>query len=199
MTTSLDAAGVGVVGVLRLRLLHRLAEADGGRTTLPRRRSYPDVPVLVLNGDLDLRTDVYQARAGGRELPQLHLRRGPATPATSPPSSTPTRAPSVIARRFIATLDAGDTSCTDDIPEHRVVQPFRRDSARASRRPTWPASRDESTARDRRAAYVAVETVADVVDRWYAIPGYTGNGLYGGQFSMYSTPAATRSPPGSGR
>ena len=37
------------------------------------------------------------------------------------------------------------------------------------------------------AAWVAVETLADVVDRWYAIPGYTGSGLYGGKFTMTTT------------
>ena len=36
-------------------------------------------------------------------------------------------------------------------------------------------------------AYVTVEAIADVIDRWYAIPGYTGIALYGGKFSMYST------------
>ena len=43
------------------------------------------------------------------------------------------------------------------------------------------------TPQDRRAAYVAMEAVADVIDRWYAIPGYTGSGLYGGKFTMTST------------
>ncbi len=32
-----------------------------------------------------------------------------------------------------------------------------------------------------------MESVADVIDRWYAIPGYTGAGLYGGRFGMYTT------------
>jgi carbon monoxide dehydrogenase subunit G len=40
-----------------------------------------------------------------------------------------------------------------------------------------------------------METVADVIDRWYAIPGYTGVGLFGGKFSMttnYTLPFVTR-------
>ncbi len=34
---------------------------------------------------------------------------------------------------------------------------------------------------------MTVETIADVIDRWYAVPGYSGAGLYGGKWSMDNT------------
>jgi hypothetical protein len=146
---------------------------------------YPDVPVLVLNGDLDLRTDVYQAREVAQNFPRSTYveipHAGHVTAIFDPDACA-----SAITRRFIRTLDAGDSSCTDDIPEHRVVQRFATKAAGVPQADVAGAA-DRSTARDRRAAYVAVEAVADVVDRWYAIPGYTGTSLYGGKFSMYST------------
>ena len=95
------------------------------------------------------------------------------------------RCPSVIVRRFVRTLDAGDTSCVDAISEHRVV--LFAETAAGAPQASVASDADDSTARDRRAAYVTVEAIADVIDRWYAIPGYTGVGLYGGQFSMYNT------------
>ena len=34
---------------------------------------------------------------------------------------------------------------------------------------------------------MAVQAIADVIDRWYAIPGYSGTSLYGGRFHMTNT------------
>src|SRR5262249_53586303 len=91
-----------------------------------------------------------------------------------------------IVRRFVATLATGSTACTAQIPEHRLVARFAARTADAV--PAAVAtSHDRSSVDDRRAATVAVEAVADVIDRWYAIPGYTGVGLYGGRFSMTTT------------
>jgi pimeloyl-ACP methyl ester carboxylesterase len=146
---------------------------------------FPDVPVLVLNGDFDLRTDIYQAREVAANFPSsTYVEVANAGHVTAIYDAD--RCASAITRRFIATLDAGDTSCAVRTPEHRAVHRFveyASDAPQAS----VAGAQDESTARDRRAAYVTMESVADVIDRWYAIPGYTGRGLYGGRFSMYST------------
>ena len=37
-----------------------------------------------------------------------------------------------------------------------------------------------------------MESVADVIDRWYAIPGTPASGLYGGQFSHVHDDRLTR-------
>ena len=147
--------------------------------------SYPNVPTLVLNGDLDIRTDVYQARAVARNFPRSAYLEVPNIGHVTALYDADACASSIV-RRFVLTVAVGDTSCLTRIPEHRLVQRF---AERAADAPEAVAasSTDRSTPTDRRAAWVAVETLADVVDRWYAIPGYTGSGLYGGKFTMTST------------
>jgi pimeloyl-ACP methyl ester carboxylesterase len=146
---------------------------------------YPNTPVLVLNGDLDLRTDVYQAREVADNFPNSTYVEVPNFGHVTAIYDADHCA-SVIARRFITTLDAGNTSCVQRIPEHREIATFA-EYAKDAPQATVASRVDRSTSRDRRAAYVAMESVSDVVDRWYAIPGYTGSGLYGGKFSMYTT------------
>ena len=146
---------------------------------------YPNTPVLVLNGDLDLRTDVYQAREVAENFPNsTYLEVPNAGHVTAIYDAD--GCSSAIARRFIRTLNTGDTSCLNKISEHRVVARFAESAADVPEATPFGSS-DRSTPKDRRAAYVAMEAVADVLDRWYAIPGYTGTGLYGGQFSQYTT------------
>ena len=146
---------------------------------------YPNVPTLVMNGDLDLRTDVYQAREVAANFPNATYVEVPNYGHVTSVYEVD-RCPSVIVRRFVSTLAAGDTRCTRDISEHRVVPVFPTTVSGAVPA-TVASSADRSTAKDRRAATVTVEAIADVIDRWYAIPGYTGTSLYGGRFSMYNS------------
>jgi hypothetical protein len=147
--------------------------------------SYPDTPTLVLNGDFDLRTDLYQARTVAANFPNSTYVEVPNSGHVTALYDADACA-SVIVRRFMRTLDSGDTSCVDSIPEHRVVAAFAQHAAAAPQ--AWVGRQsDQSRAGDRRAAYVAVEAVADVIDRWYAIPGFHGSGLYGGRFAMFTT------------
>ena len=146
---------------------------------------YPNVPTLVLNGDLDIRTDVYQARAVARNFPRSTYLEVPNIGHVTALYDADACAAGIV-RRFVESISTGDTSCLSRIPEHRLVQRFverAADAPEAAR----ASGADRSTAADRRAAWVAVETLADVVDRWYAIPGLTGSGLYGGKFTMTST------------
>ncbi len=140
--------------------------------------AYPNIPTLVLNGDMDLRTDVYQARQVAANFPNSTYVEVPNNGHVTALYDADQCA-SVIVRRFMRTLDAGDTSCVDDISEHRVVRRFAETASQAPQAKV-AGKADDSKVADRRAAYVAVESVSDVVDRWYAIPGYTGVGLYGG-------------------
>lgn len=151
----------------------------------PKGGSYPSTPTLVLNGDEDLRTDVYQAQEVAANFPNSTYVEVPNYGHVTAVYDAD-RCSSVIVRRFVRTLDAGDTSCVNDVSEHRVVKRFAKHVADAPQA-TVAGKSDRSSAADRRAAYVAVESISDVVDRWYAIPGYTGVGLYGGTFSMYTT------------
>ncbi|HYI74469.1 MAG TPA: alpha/beta fold hydrolase [Gaiellaceae bacterium] len=146
--------------------------------------SYPRLQALVLNGEFDIRTDVYQARAVAQNFRATYLEAANMGHVTALYDADACAA--AIVRRFVQSLATGDTTCLTRISEHRLVQRF---AARAADAPeaTVASGTDRSTAADRRAAWIAVETLADVVDRWYAVPGTTGSGLYGGKFTMTST------------
>jgi pimeloyl-ACP methyl ester carboxylesterase len=152
---------------------------------MPPGGSYPATPTLIVNGDLDLRTDIPQAEQVHANFPNSTMVVIPNIGHVTAVSDADACSAAIV-RRFVATLSTGSTACTAQIPEHRLVARY---AARAA--DAVPASvatsHDRSTADDRRAATVAVEAVADVIDRWYAIPGYTGVGLYGGRFSMTTT------------
>ena len=136
---------------------------------------YPNVPTLVLNGELDIRTDVYQAREVARNFPDSTYLEVPNMGHVTALYDADACAAGIV-RRFVESISTGDTSCLSRISEHRLVQRFAERVADAPQAAVGSAA-DRSTAADRRAAWVAVETLADVVDRWYAIPGLTGSGL----------------------
>jgi pimeloyl-ACP methyl ester carboxylesterase len=146
---------------------------------------YPDVPTLVLNGELDLRTDVYQAREVAESFPSSTYVEVPNMGHVTALYDVDQCA-STIVRRFVRTEATGDVSCLAKVPEHRLVPRFAERVADAPQA-VVASGADRSTAADRRAAWVAVEALGDVVDRWYAIPDITGVGLYGGEFTMDST------------
>ena len=90
---------------------------------------------------------------------------------------------SVIVQRFIRTTEPGDTSCASQIPNVEVMPSF---PVRVAQAPQASSGGGEgSTAQDRRAAWVAAQTVGDAFTRWYNILfGGTGRGLRGGTFTM---------------
>ena len=165
--------------------LHWPRARNAPESPLPPGGRYPNVPTLVLNGELDIMTDVYQAREVARNFPRsTYLEASNMGHVTALYDAD--ACASVIVRRFVQTLATGDTSCLGRLSEHRLVRRFTERVADAPQS-TVASGADRSSAADRRAAWVAVETLADVVDRWYAIPGFTGSGLYGGKFKMTST------------
>lgn len=141
----------------------------------------PDVPVLVLNGEFDQSTPVADAAAAARSFPNSNFVMVPNTVHITAEADYQ-RCASVLARRFLATLSSGDTSCTASMPAAPMVATFPRSVARAPRaRPAGPA--DHSTAIDRRVAWVTTQEVGDAFDRWYNdMYGTVGHGLYGGRF-----------------
>jgi hypothetical protein len=141
---------------------------------------YPDVPTLVLNGDLDNITASSGALVVASRFPRstfvelhntIHVsalgdREGCAAP---------------LVRRFVRTLSAGDTSCAQRIAEVRVVDRFPRRAADAR-----PAAGTGSV-RARRIAAVAAATVADAIQRWQLNYSGTSRGLRGGRWSYTGT------------
>ena len=143
--------------------------------------AYPDVPTLVLNGDLDTIT----ASSGAREV----ARRFPEATFVELANSFHVTAlydtdgcASVIYARFVRSLDPEDTSCAGEIGEVNVVPSF------AEADPASSAAGDESTRDDRRLAAAAALTAADVVARWIVNYDGTSVGLRGGRWTYAGYP-----------
>jgi pimeloyl-ACP methyl ester carboxylesterase len=140
-----------------------------------------DVPVLLIEGDLDfvvpmassdrvatLFADPVTVKLEGGG----HINLG-----WSPVCAQ------VLADRYIRTLRVGDTSCAQEpLPVFQAVDRFPKTSHAALQANPRPG--DDSTARDRRAAWSAVKTV---LDSWFRsfrtpVPIADGAGLRGGWF-----------------
>ena len=138
---------------------------------VPPHAAYPDVPVLVLSGDLDSLTSPEGARATAAAFPNSTF--------VSVANMTHVaalgdfgRCASDIVIRFVRTLVAGDTSCASRYAPNRLVDTFA------------VHARDLGIASDaRRTAVVAADTVADVVARWWDMFGSDGVGLRMGSFT----------------
>jgi pimeloyl-ACP methyl ester carboxylesterase len=154
-----------------------------GDSPMPTTGPHTDLPVLVLNGELDAITPLVDGIHAADAWPN-----GTFVPVANEIHIVGLydyeRCTSRIVRRFVRTHDAGDTSCASQTPEINVVESFPRTVADA------PAARqggrfDESTALDRRIAWVATQTVGDAFHRWWnELFAGVGVGLRGGTYTM---------------
>ena len=147
---------------------------------VPAGATFPTVPVLVLDGDLDSVTPLGDSEAAAALFANSRLvavrNVGHVTALADFD-----RCGSVLVRRFFSELDPGDTSCAAEIPELHVVPKFPRRVADAPA--AEPAAGDRSNALDRRAAWTAARSVGDAWSRWWLIYGEKGYGLRGGSFT----------------
>ena len=140
---------------------------------------YPDVPVLVLDGDLDSITPPEDSARAARLFPNSRLILvGNVGHVTALGDFD--RCGSRLVRRFIETLDAGPATCADTIQELHVVPVFPRRVADAPQAAARPGDRSDAT--DRRAAWVAARAAGDALGRWWLMYGARGHGLRGGTF-----------------
>jgi pimeloyl-ACP methyl ester carboxylesterase len=138
---------------------------------VPPGAQFPDTPVLVLNGDLDSLTSPEGGQQTADAFPNsTFVEVANMTHVTA--ISDFGRCASRIVRRFVRTLDAGDTSCAAGYNEMRLVDRF----ARSSKWLAWKGPQ-------RRTARVAAATVGDVIARWWGMYTSSGVGLRGGSFT----------------
>jgi pimeloyl-ACP methyl ester carboxylesterase len=148
---------------------------------VPPGATYPSVPVLVLNGDMDVITPLGDATQAASLFPNSTFvivhNVGHVTALADYPGCA-----AGIVRRFLATLSPGDVSCAEHVPEIHVVPGFPRRTAAAPA--AVSAGRgDRSQALDRRAAWGAAWASGDALARWWLMSGSRGHGLRGGSFS----------------
>jgi pimeloyl-ACP methyl ester carboxylesterase len=144
---------------------------------MPPGGSYPDIPVLVLDGELDSLTSPEGAKGVADRFPSatfvevansLHVTAlGDARGCTE-----------ALALAFVRTAEVGDTACAAGYPPIRMAMSF-------------PSTAGElGPASARRTATVAAQSVGDVLARWWSMAGTSGVGLRGGRFVTggYRTP-----------
>ena len=143
---------------------------------------YPNAPTLVVSGDLDNMTPVADGAAAARNFPhgqQLLLRNSfhvNALPHARSDCGVD------IVRRFIETLETGDISCAEAIPELPLVPRFARQVRELEPADAQPgnAARDVQL----RAVTAAVLAVGDALVRAPELGSGAGIGLRGGSFCV---------------
>jgi pimeloyl-ACP methyl ester carboxylesterase len=149
----------------------------------PRGTRFPHIPVLVLDGLLDQATPLADATKVARAWPDAtFVRVANSNHITAQVDFL--RCVSVIARQFLGTRSAGNTSCAHHVPAQYVVPDFPASLGTAPQAGS-AGSAGHSTRLGRQAAWVATETIGDALERWYnLLAGGPGYGLYGGSFTV---------------
>jgi hypothetical protein len=162
---------------------------------LPAKPKFPDVPVLVLSGDLDSVTSPQDAAQAAAQFPNVtHLIVPNLTHVTSysysdagylPDGGDATHCVQRILRRFVSQLSTGDTSCISDVRSIRTVPKFAVFVNQLE--PAQAVSGNQAGTRELKLAAGALETVGDVFSRFLVTFGI-GGGLRGGEFTYTLQP-----------
>jgi hypothetical protein len=141
---------------------------------------YPDIPALIISGELDDIT----TPADGAAVTNAFKRGAQVLIANSFHVNALPHARSgcgaEIARRFIETLTAGDTACAAAVPPVRLVPRFATHVAELEPATALPGNRSDPDGLRR--VHAAVQTAGDVLARLSANTTGRGVGLRGGFF-----------------
>jgi pimeloyl-ACP methyl ester carboxylesterase len=163
------------------------AKAHPASRVVPADAPYPDVAALIISGELDDMTTMADGAAVTKHFPharQLIVANSFHVNALPHARSGCT---AEIVRRFVQTLDPGDTRCTQAVPEMRLVPQFARhvhEVAAARALPGNSADQEQL-----RAAAACVQTAGDVIARLASNTTGQGLGLRGGAFKFRATQA----------
>lgn len=143
---------------------------------------YPDVPALVLSGELDAIT----TPADGAAVARVFKRGRQVLIANSfHVNALPharSRCGADIVRRFVATLDAGNTDCASQVPPVRLAPRF---AVRADQIPPATAMPSNLAGPNQLSVVrVGVLTVGDILTRVGSNSTGRGPGLRGGRFTI---------------
>jgi pimeloyl-ACP methyl ester carboxylesterase len=145
---------------------------------------YPDVPALIISGDLDNMT----TPADGAAVAAAFRHGTQVTIVNSFHVNALPRARSAcgaeIARRFIETLAVGDTSCASTVPPVRLVPRFAVHASELEPASAQPGNRVDPA--QLRWVHAAVQTAGDVLARLSGNTTGVGVGLRGGSFRAVS-------------
>jgi len=154
------------------------------------RASYPDVPVLVVSGELDNMTPVADGANVAGHFPHAdHLIVANSFHVNALPHARSGCA-AVLVRRFLDTLATGDESCAAAVPPVRLVPRFAR---AASELPAaTPAAGNRSGDRELRVVEAVLLSAEDAIARAAENGAGGGLGLRGGTFTATAAGAGYR-------
>jgi pimeloyl-ACP methyl ester carboxylesterase len=154
-----------------------------GQVVSPTAR-YPDMPVLVISGELDNMTTMADGAAAAhrfshaRQLIVANSFHVNALPAAR------SNCAAQLARRFISTLDPGDTRCARSVPPVRLLAQFARQVRDVA--PAQARAGNAASTLQLQAAATAILTAADAIGRLQDNTTGKGVGLRGGSFTVQS-------------
>ena len=157
---------------------------------LPAQPVFPDVPTLVLSGDLDSVTSVEDANQVTELFPNVtHLVAPNLTHVTAwyfsdvgylPDGGDTTHCMQDVVRHFIAQLSPGNTNCVRKVRPIRTVPEFARSVDEL--KPLDDLTGNQANNAKLRIAAGALETIGDVFNRFLITFG-SGGGLRGGDYT----------------
>jgi pimeloyl-ACP methyl ester carboxylesterase len=151
---------------------------------------YPDVPALIISGDLDNMTPVADGTLVAKRFGkgrQLIVPNGFHVNALPHSRSA---CPAEIARRFIETLDVGDTQCLQSVPEVRVLPAFAQQVHELEPARAMPGN--EAVRAQLQIVTGAVFTVGDALARLGSNTTGKAVGLRGGTIDIALAPDGSR-------
>jgi pimeloyl-ACP methyl ester carboxylesterase len=143
---------------------------------------YPAVPALILSGELDSITTMADGAAVATAFPHgVQVRIANSFHVNALPRAR-SACGAEIARRFIATLSVGDTSCASQVPPVRLVPRFSLEARGLAPAAGLPGN--AVSQRQLRIVSAAVLTAGDLLARVDANSTDRGRGLRGGTFRL---------------
>jgi len=150
---------------------------------------FPDVPVLVLSGDLDSLTPPAQGAQAAALFPnarQVVVKNSFHVTALGDSD----HCASQLVLNFVGTLAPGDTACAEQVPAYRLLPAFARRAAELQ--PAAPAPGNQGSAADLQTAAAALYAAGDALARWWVNYDGDGVGLRGGSFAYTTQGGLTR-------
>jgi len=165
-------------------------QAHPASQVVPASATYPDIPALIISGELDNMTTIADGAAVAKQFPQGHqlIVANSFHVDALPPARSSCAAE--IVRRFVRTFDPGDTSCAQSVPEIRLVARFARQIHELE--PARARAGNVAGAEQLRAVVATVQTVGDVIARLASNTTGEGVGLRGGAFKFNRTESGYR-------
>jgi pimeloyl-ACP methyl ester carboxylesterase len=158
------------------------AEAHpAGQVAAPEAR-YPNIPALVISGELDDITTVADGAAVAAEFPRgRQLVIANSFHVNALPRARSACAAKLV-RQFFKTGEAGDTHCTGEVPPLRLVAQFARSAGDLA--PVMPAPGNQVGVPGLKVANAVLQTLADALVRVDESTSGSASGLRGGRLRV---------------